>query len=100
MEKKPIIADPLDKPKVDPQLAVLKDNFKQAAERQVAVMRDQVELKHLTGKELSCYVWAHKFALLILTRQARPSILTILLCVDLVQFILWRFASAFFEFSL
>ncbi len=50
MEKKPIIADPLDKPKVDPQLAVLKDNFKQAAERQVAVMRDQVELKHLTGK--------------------------------------------------
>lgn len=54
MEKKPELNVPptaaTDKPKEDPELAVLKSNFKAAAERQVAVMRDQLELKHLSGK--------------------------------------------------
>lgn len=55
MEKKselnaPPTAPNADKPKEDPELAALKSNFKAAAERQVAVMRDQLELKHLSGR--------------------------------------------------
>ncbi len=53
MEKKPELNAPpapaADKKPEDPELTALKSNFKAAAERQVAVMRDQLELKHLSG---------------------------------------------------